>query len=132
MILDNQAIFSDNQAITADCASTNVFKYKGDLAKGTPVEVLVQITEAFKSSEVDSIAVKVQTSAAENFTSSTDLITETLSAISLGTKANFKFLPKGNLGYLRLYYDVTFKSGVSASTEGKILAGIVTGVDESF
>ena len=39
-----------------------------------------------------------------------------------------KFLPKGNLGYLRLSYTVIG----SAPTEGKILAGVVAGVQESF
>ena len=132
MILDNQAIFSDEQAITVDAASTNVIKLNGEVAYGTPIEVFVQIAEAFKSTEVTSVAVKIQTSATENFSSVTDLATETLSALTAGTRANIKFLPKGNKGYIRLYYDVTFETGVSAATAGKITAGIVEGVSETY
>ena len=132
MILDNQAIFSDNQAITVDAASTNVIKANGEIAFGTPIEIYLQITQAFKSTEVDSIVVKLQTDDNEAFSSPTDLVSETLSALTFGTTSKLKFLPKGNEGYLRLYYDLTFKSGVSAATEGKILAGIVDGAPESY
>jgi len=132
MILDNQAIFSSEQAVTADAASTNIIKFKGEVAFGTPIEIFGEIVEAFKAAEVASIVVKVQTDTVENFASPTDLVSETLSAITLGTKFKLKYLPKGNEGFVRLYYDVTFQSGVSAATEGKITAGIVDGSPESY
>ena len=131
MILDNEALFSDKQAVTVDAASTNVIKLKGEVAYGTPIEIFVQLMEGFKSAEVSSVAVKVQTSATENFSSVTDLVSETLSALTAGTRANIKFLPKGNKGYIRLYYDVTFQTGVSATTAGKITAGLVEGSPEN-
>lgn len=131
MILDNQAIFSDNQAITADASSTNILKAEGEIAYGTPVEIYVQVSEAFKSTEVDSVVVKLQTDDNASFSSPTTIVSETLPALTLGTVANLKFLPKGNEGYLRLYYDLTLKTGVSAATEGKILSGIVDGAAES-
>ena len=131
MILDNQALFSDAQAVTADAASTNVIKMKGEVANGTPVEIFIQLMEGFKSAEVSSVAVKVQTSATENFSSVTDLVSETLSALTAGTRAKIKFLPKGNKGYIRLYYDLTFQTGVSAATAGKVTAGIVEGSPEN-
>ena len=131
MILDNEAIFSDNQAVTIDAASTNIVKLEGEVANGTPVEIFIQLMEGFKSAEVSSVAVKVQTSATEDFSSVTDLVSETLSSLDAGARANLKFLPKGNKGYIRLYYDVTFKSGVSAATAGKITAGIVEGSPEN-
>jgi hypothetical protein len=132
MILDNQALFSDKQAITVDAASTNVIKFKGEVAFGTPIEILGQIVQDFKSAEVASIDVKLQTDDAEGFASPTTLVTETLSAITAGTRFNLKYLPKGNEGYMRLYYDVTFKTGVSAATSGKITAGVVDGQPESY
>ena len=131
MILDNQAIFSDKQAVTADAASTNIIKMKGEVANGTPIEIFVQLMESFKSAEVSSVVVKVQTSATENFSSVTDLVSETLSALTAGTRANLKFLPKGNKGYIRLYYDLSFQTGVSAATAGKVTAGIVEGSPEN-
>lgn len=132
MILDEQAIFSDKQAVTVDAASTNIIKFKGEVAFGTPIEIFGEIVEAFKSTEVASIVVKLQTDDNAAFSSATDLVTETLSAITLGTKFKLKYLPKGNEGYVRLYYDLTFKTGVSAATEGKITAGIVDGSPESY
>ena len=131
MILDNQALFSDEQAVTIDAASTNVVKLNGEIAFGTPVEIFVQVAETFKSTEVSSVTVKIQTSDTENFSTAVDLASETLSAITAGTRANIKFLPKGNKGYVRLYYDLTFETGVSAATAGKITAGIVEGVSET-
>lgn len=132
MILDDQAIFSNEQAITADAASTNNIKFKGEVAFGTPIEIFGEIVEAFKSTEVASIVVKLQTDDNAAFSSATDLISETLSAITLGTKFKFKYLPKGNEGYVRLYYDVTFKTGTAAATAGKITAGVVDGSPESY
>ncbi len=132
MILDNETLFSDSQAITADCASTNIVKLNGEVAFGTPVELFVQIMEAFKSAEASSLTVKVQTSDNEAFTSPKDLVSETLSSIEAGAKANLKFLPKGNKGYIRLYYDVNFASDASALTQGKITAGIVEGTSETY
>lgn len=132
MILDEQAIFSDKQAVTADAASTNIIKFKGEVAFGTPIEIFGEVMEAFKAAEVASVVVKVQTDDNAAFSSATDLVSETLSALTAGTKFKLKYLPKGNEGYIRLYYDLTFQSGVSAATAGKITAGIVDGSPESY
>lgn len=132
MILDEQAIFSDEQAVTADAASTNIIKFKGEVAFGTPIEIFGEVMEAFKAAEVASVVVKVQTDTVENFASPTDLVSETLSALTAGTKFKLKYLPKGNEGFIRLYYDLSFQTGVSAATAGKITAGIVDGSPESY
>ena len=129
MILDEQNLFSDNQAITATAASTNVLNLGvREIAFGTPVELFVQITEDFNN--LTSLKITVQTSATENFSTAVDLIDQTILLANLkkGTVSSLKFLPKSNLGYMRLYYTVT---GTAPST-GKILAGVTDGAEESF
>ena len=127
MILDNQAIFSDKQAVTASAASTNVIKVNGDIAKGEPVEILAQVVAAFAT--CTSVKVGVQTDSAEDFSNAVTLAeTAAIPVASLvaGYVFPLKFLPKGIKKYLRLYYTV---AGSNATT-GKITAGIVDGSNE--
>ncbi len=129
MILDEQSIFSNDQKITATAVSTNVLDLgKREIAFGTPVELFIQITEDFNN--LTSLGIKVQTSATSNFSTAVDLIEETILAANLtkGAVSSIKFLPKGNLGFMRLVYTVT---GTSPSTGG-IFAGIADGLQESF
>ena len=129
MILDEQGLFSDKQAITETCVSTNVLDmgYR-EISFGTPVELFIQIAETFNN--LTSLTIKIQSSKDEEFTDVVVLAEETIVAKDLvkGATSAIKFLPKGNLGYLRLSYTVIG----SAPTEGKILAGVVAGVQESF
>jgi len=123
MLLDAQCLFSDNQAITADAASANVVRFgKGEF---TFVPLLIQVTQDFAT--LTSLTVKVQTAVDSAFTTPVDLASSTLAAASLtaGTVIPINYIPKGNLGYIRIYYDVTG----SNATAGKITAGVVAGVD---
>lgn len=74
--------------------------------------------------------IKVQTSEQENFTSAVDLISQKLTLTDLikGKVSSVKFIPEGNLGYMRLYYTVT---GTTPTT-GAIFAGITDSHQESF
>ena len=72
MILDEQALFSDKQAVTADAASTNVIKVGGNIAKGTPVEILAQVVEQ-DFATLTSLEIKVQTATDSAFTTPIDL-----------------------------------------------------------
>ena len=129
MILDEQGLFSNNQKVTTSVASENVLDLgKREVSFGTPVELLIQVTEDFNN--LTSLDIKVQTSVDEDFSDSVDLIeqTMTLAELTQGAVSAIKFLPKGNLGYMRLFYTVNG----SAPTKGKIVAGIVDGVQESF
>ncbi|MBQ3640727.1 hypothetical protein II906_02185 [bacterium] len=129
MILDEQGLFSNAQAITATAASTNVLDMgKREVSFGTPVEVFIQVNQAFNN--LTSLNIKIQTATDAAFTTAVDLEDVTVLAAKLvkGYVAGIKFLPKGNLGYLRMYYTVT---GTAPST-GKITAGIVDGLQESF
>lgn len=127
MILDEQAIFSDAQAITASAASTNVVKVNGDIGKGTPVELLVQVMADFAT--CTSVKVGIQTDSAEAFSSPVTLA-ETAAVAVADLKAGYvfpiKFLPKGIKKFIRLYYTV---AGSNATT-GKITAGLVDGAAE--
>ena len=129
MILDEQGMFSNNQAVTESSASENILDL-GDreVSFGTPVEIFVQVTEDFDN--LTSLTVAVQTSDDEEFTTSVTLIecTVLLADLTQGSVIPVKFLPKGNIGYMRLYYTVTG----TAPTQGKILAGVVEGAQESF
>lgn len=127
MILDEQALFSDEQAVTASAASTNVIKVNGDIGKGEPVEILAQVVAAFAT--CTSVKVGVQTDDAENFSNAVTLAETGAIAVAnlvAGYKFPIKFLPKGIKKYLRLYYTV---AGSNATT-GKITAGIVDGSNE--
>ena len=129
MILDEQGLFSNNQKITATAVSTNVLDLgKREVSFGTPIELFIQITEDFNN--LTSLGIKVQTATDEAFTSAVDLIEETILAAKLvkGAVSSIKFLPKGNLGYMRLVYTVTGTN----PTKGGILAGIVDGAQESY
>lgn len=133
MLYDKENLFSENQAITADAASTNVVCLaQGTLkeaAFGTPIPLRIQVTETFAT--LTSLEIKVQTDDNEAFSSPTTLATTgAIAAADLveGFVAPINFIPKGNEGYMRLYYDVTG----SNATAGKITAGIVAGNEGSF
>lgn len=129
MILDEQALFSDNQVITQSCVSQNILDLgKREVSFATPVCLFIQINEDFNN--LTSLKITVQSSADEKFTSSDDLIEQILSLSELkkGCVSNIKFLPKGNLGYMRLNYTVTG----TPPTKGSIIAGIADSHQESF
>lgn len=129
MILDEQSLFSNKQAIVESCVSENILDLgKREVSFGTPIELFIQVTEDFNN--LTSLSIKVQTSADEAFSSTVDLIEQTmlLAELKKGAVSSIKFLPKGNLGYVRLVYTVTG----TEPTQGAILAGIADGVQESF
>ncbi len=129
MILDEQGLFSNKQAITKSCVSENVLDMgKREVSFGTPVGLFIQIAETFNN--LTSLSIKVQTSMEEDFSSSVDLVEQKmlLKELTKGAVSSIKFLPKGNLGFLRLVYTV---DGTNP-TQGAIIAGVVDGVQESF
>ena len=70
------------------------------------------------------MTVKVQTSSSANFDEVIDLIESKLEVEKLkaGAKFPINYLPKGNLGFMRLAYVVE-----GSETTGKITAGAVAG-----
>lgn len=135
MIFDNTLLLSDQQAITADAASTNTIDL---LATGTPfgsttpinkdvgrsveVPLAILVTEAFNN--LTSLQVGVQISndnvAWETIQTGRQI---PLSVLVSGHSVKvIDELPDGTNGrYVRLFYDITG----TAPTTGKITAGIV-------
>ncbi len=126
MLLDTQNLFSDDQAITATAASNNVVRFGlGDISF---VPLLIQVTEDFAT--LTSLTVKVQTASDSAFTTPVDLASVTVAAADLkaGKILPINYIPKGNLGYMRLYYTVTG----SNATAGKITAGVTASIDIGY
>lgn len=131
MILDEQCMFSNKQAITESCPSENVLNLgKREVAFGTPVELFIQICEKFEN--VTSLTIAVQTDDEEDFSSAVTLVEQTMKTEELvkGAVSNIKFLPKGNLGFMRLYYTVV--KSEEREVTGAITAAIADGTEESF
>lgn len=135
MIFDNTLLLSDQQAITADAASTNTIDLLAtgspfggspivkDVGRSVNVPLAILVTEAFNN--LTSIQVQVQTSP-DNTTWTTIETGMVVPLASLTSGYSFKVideLPEGtNVRYVRLFYDIT---GTAPST-GKITAGVVT------
>jgi len=144
MILDHQAIFSDEQAITATAASTNTLDFglagtpygasqlSVDQGKGHKIPLLVQVTEDFDSAANDgTLTIALELDSTTTFTpdSSIDLGTFAEADLVAGWQLPFDAIPKGvNLQYARLKYTV---AGTGDFTAGKLTAGVVSSVQSN-
>lgn len=141
MIFSLQQLFSNDQAITATANSTNVIDLGAtgtvlggsnalvrDIGKGTPVPILVQVTETFLT--LDSLKVKIQTSHVEGFGEAyTANESEAILAATLvaGYMFTIQFVPlEVDKRFVRLVYTVAG----SNATAGKITAGIVAATQQ--
>lgn len=137
MIFSKNLIFSDDQAITATAASTNVIDLGApgtphnakaplaqDVAKGTPVPVLVQVTEDFTT--LTSLTIAIRTSAASNMGSPTIVAQQTIPVADLkaGKQFSIHTLP---VGINQRYMDINYTVGGSNAGAGKVVAGITMG-----
>ncbi len=133
MLLDQQNIFSEAQAIKSTKASDNVIKMTPagqlkEVAYGTPKPLLFQVVETFEGAT--SVKVAVETSETADFSAKVTL-TETAAIPGANLVAGYRFpilqVPAGNLGYMRAYYIVD-----GTATAGKITAGIIAAHDNSY
>ncbi|MGS7949268.1 Bbp16 family capsid cement protein [Klebsiella pneumoniae] len=126
MLLDQQALFSAAQAITATAASTNVIDTGSnkDVGKYGDIPLLIQVVEGFNN--LTSLTVTVQTDDNSAFSSAADVLSMTipLESLVLGYKSPVITLPMKMERYIRLNYTVTG----TAPTTGKVTAGITGGV----
>lgn len=126
MLLDQQALFSAAQAITATAASTNVIDTGSnkDVGKYGDIPLLIQVVEGFNN--LTSLTVTVQTDDNSAFSSAADVLSMTipLASLVLGYKSPVITLPMKMERYIRLIYTVTG----TAPTTGKVTAGITGGV----
>lgn len=129
MILDNQTLLSDAQAITADAGSTNQIDLSPrasgvirDIGPGQNVPLLIQVVEAFNN--LTSLVVSVQVDEDSAFGSPTTVVSTAaipLAQLVAGYAFNLDYVPRlSNERYMRLFYDITG----TAPTTGKITAGV--------
>ena len=132
MLFDKQALFSDNQAVTATAVSNDVVcMAKGAIKEvtfGEPMPLRIQVTEAFAG--LTSLTVAIETATTEKF-EDTVTLASTAAIPAAELKAGYvfpiNFVPKGNLGYMRIKYTVD-----GTATAGKITAGIVAATGGGF
>jgi len=136
MILDRTGLFSENQAITATSASTNVIDLgktgtpygassalRRDVGRGNPVPLYVGVTETFNN--LTSLTITIQTDDNAAFSSPTTAWTSpAYAAADLVPGARHLLpdeLPVGvNEQFVRLMYTVAG----TAPTTGKVTAGV--------
>jgi hypothetical protein len=126
MIIDYQNRFSTEQAVTSSAASTNVIDLgvAGNMVGDEPM-IVAQVQTTFDSVAEDStMALSVQTSVDEAFTSpitlmSTPVIAE--ATLVAGYEPLKVKMPLGLKRYVRLYFTV---AGTGAFTTGKLNAFI--------
>jgi len=136
MILDANNIWSDQQAITATAASTNVLDLGAagtpfgspvaltpDIGKEFDIPIAIICQQAFNN--LTSLTVAFQTATDAAFTTPVEVATRTYLAAELAAVGLLNFparVPQGtNLRFTRLLYTVTG----TAPTTGKVFAGIV-------
>lgn len=133
MILSDELLFSDEQAITTTAASTNLIDFgdaaallggpadqSQDIGRGVPVPIFINVTEAFAAGT--SLQVQLQTDSDSGFGSPTTLLeTEVVATASLVAGYQFSplYLPQHIERYVRLNYVV-----VGTHSAGKVSAGI--------
>lgn len=143
MILSAQSLFSDDQDLSqtaGNYASTNVIDLGAtgtpvegaaalvrDIGKGTPIPLLMQVTETFTSGGAATLVVALQVDDNDSFSSATTVWTsETLALATLaaGYELPIDYVPQGvNERYVRLYYTI----GTATTTAGTVTAGFAAG-----
>ena len=136
MILDRTGLLSENQAITATAASTNVVDLgtpgtpygasaplKRDIGRGEGQPFYVGVTEPFNN--LTSLTIAIQTDSTAAFSAPTTVYTQTYTLADLAPNARHigpDWFPVGaNAQFYRMFYTVAG----TAPTTGRITAGTV-------
>lgn len=149
MILDNRALFSDEQDLTAggagDVASTNSYdlgvpgiampgsvQLRRRIGVGNKIPLLIQITETVTSGDgLTSVDLQLQSDEDSAFGSAKTVFSVNVLIADLvaGFICPIEYLPRDvSERYLRVYYNA---NGGTFSA-GKVTAGIVAAVDGSY
>lgn len=134
MILDQQTLFSDRQAITATAASTNIIDLSPrgigivrDIGPGKAIPVVVQVVEDFAAAGAATLALTLQVDEDAAFGSPKTVATVAavpVASLKAGYQLPLDFIPRGtNERYMRLNYTVA----TGPMTAGRITAGIALG-----
>lgn len=119
MLLDKTLAFSEEQAITASAASTNIIDQKAAGDAYGALWVVAKVDADFAT--LTSLTLGVQTDSASNFSSAETLASTGAVAAASLTEGEYICcfrLPAGCKRYIRLYYTV----GGSNATTGKVSA----------
>ena len=142
-IMDITNMFGEDQAITADAASTNSIDLGAtgtpfgasaalvrDIGKGCKVPLSINVTETFNN--LTSLEVQLQVDSDPAFGSPKTVAKASylLAELTIGKQLAFPdYIPEGtNERNMRLFYDVTG----TAPTTGKITAGVVAARHPNF
>ena len=127
-IMDAEALFSNEQAITATATSTNIFDQGNAQGDGSKRVVKIEVTEAFATLTSLTIALRHDTAAGMG-TAVVALQTPAIALADLTLGASFEIpIPKE----LNRYLDLNYTVAGTAATAGEILAGIVIGNDSTY
>ncbi len=125
MLLDQNAMMSDKQAVSASAASNHTIDLgaAGNAVPGA-LFVVCRTDEAF--SGVTQLKVSIQTADSSSFSSAQELMTATFAQADLQAVKNLfaLALPNGAKRFLRAYYTVT-----GSGTAGKISCFLTDAVD---
>lgn len=121
-LFDFENLFSNEQAVTASAASTNIVDLGAENQRhGSKRTVIFAVTEDFAT--LTSLTLSLEHDSAEGMGTKATLIQgPAIAAADLVAGATFELpIPKGANQYIQAYYTVT---GTNASA-GKVTAGIV-------
>ena len=125
MLFDKQNLISEDQTVISTCYSVNYVYFGPNDVSYLPFRIQVSVDFA----GLTGLSIDIETSKTQNFSSYEVLATTTLPVDKLKAGAVFPIshVPKGNLGFLRLKYNVT-----GVGTAGRVYAGVVLSNDSSW
>lgn len=138
MIIDNQLLFSDAQAVTAAAGSTNVIDtsplFTGNTGRnvgmGRPIYIFITVDVAFTDASSDStLAVTLETDDNTSMSSATTIATlTTFAALTAAGTKFFAVLPMAT-NYER-YIGLRYTPANGNLTTGSLTAGLTLNVDQ--
>ena len=134
MILDNQTLFSDRQAVTATAASTNIIDLSPigagivrDIGPGKAIPLVVQVVADMAAAGAATLAVAIQVDDNSAFSSPKTVVQTAavpVASLKAGYQFNLDYIPRGtDERYLRLNYTVA----TGPMTAGAVTAGVTVG-----
>jgi len=128
-MLDAEALFSNDQAITATADSTNVVDLGNAQGDGSNRTVSIHITETFATLTNLTIALEQCDTEGGSYTTVLAMPALTLASGALAAGQSYEIpVPKHTQQFLQLSYTV----GGSDATAGKVTAGIVLAADSTY
>lgn len=127
MILDQENILSDEQAVTATAASTNYIDLQNAVNRiGAPLELFITVDETFDSAgDAATLTIAIREDATDAMAGSPAAIVSSAviaeADLVAGAKIPLPQLPKKTLQYIDAYYTV----GTEDFTAGKLTLGMV-------